>query len=96
MEGGRVVNPILLLRFIMVVLFAAGAWIAVESSSVAAQTSGADALKMFDKDSDGTVDLTEVKRGGSCLVRSVGRDHDRTLTHEELGDRAKVVRQLLP
>jgi len=96
MEGGRVVNPILLLRFIIVVLFAAGAWIVVESSSVSAQTSGADALRMFDKDSDGTIDLAEAKGAAAALFDQLDRDHDGTLTREELGDRATVVQALMP
>jgi len=72
------VNPILLLRFIVLVLFAAGAWIALESSSVSAQTSGTDAIRMFDKDNDGTIDLGEVKAAAAALFDQLDRDHDGT------------------
>ena len=51
----------------MLVLFAAGAWIVLESSSVSAQTSGTDAIRMFDKDNDGTIDLGEVKAAAAAL-----------------------------
>ena len=89
-------NPIPLLRFAMVVLFAAGAWIVLESSSVAAQTSGTDALRMFDKDSDGTIDVGEAKAAAVALFDQLDRDHDGTLTQEELGDRVTVVRAIMP
>jgi len=89
------VNPILLLRFAMLVLFAAGAWIVLESSSVSAQTSGTDAIRMFDKDNDGTIDLGEVK-AAAALFDQLDRDHDGTLTQEEIGDRATVERTLSP
>ena len=89
-------NPIPLLRFAMVVLFAAGAWIVLESSSVSAQTSGTDALRMFDKDSDGTIDLGEAKAAAVALFDQLDRDHDGTLTQEELGDRVTVVRAIMP
>ncbi|MGA8650869.1 MAG: hypothetical protein WB677_09630 [Xanthobacteraceae bacterium] len=89
-------NPILLLRFAMLVLFAAGAWIVLESSSVSAQTSGTDAIRMFDKDNDGTIDLGEVKAAAAALFDQLDRDHDGTLTQEEIGDRATVERRLLP
>ena len=73
-----------------VVLVAAGAWIVLEGSSVSAQTRGADAIKMFDKDNDGTIDLEEAKAAAAAMFDKLDLNHDGTLTQEELGDRATV------
>jgi len=87
------VKPSLLLRFaVAAVLLAAGAWIVLEGSSVSAQTSGRDAIKIFDKDNDGTIDLEEAKAAAAALFDELDRNHNGALTQEELGDRASVPR----
>lgn len=87
-------KPAQLLRFAAVVVpLAAGAWI-MQGSSVSAQTSSADALKMFDKDSDGSIDLKEAKAAAAAMFDTMDADHDGTLV--ELGGRATMLRQLLP
>ena len=90
-------KPALFLRVAAVVaLLAAGAWIVLEGSSASAQTSGTDAIKMFDKDSDGSIDLAEAKAAAADLFDTLDSDHDGTLTNAELGGRAELLRQLLP
>jgi len=49
------VNPSLLLRVASVVLLTAGAWIVLEGSSVSAQLSGTDPIKMFDQNNGAKV-----------------------------------------
>jgi len=91
------VKPALFLRVAaVVVLLAAGAWIVLEGSSASSQTSGTDAIKMFDKDSDGSIDLAEAKAAAADLFDTLDSDHDGTLTNAELGGRAELLRQLLP
>jgi len=48
---------------------------------------GADAVKMFDTDNDGTLDLAEVKKAASNLFAKLDRDHDGTLDKRELAGR---------
>lgn len=62
----------------------------LEVSSVSAQTSGADAVKMFDTDNDGTVDLAECQTAGAATFDRLDADKSTTLDQEELGDRALV------
>jgi Ca2+-binding EF-hand superfamily protein len=90
------VNPTLLLKVAAVVLLTAGAWSVLQGSSVSAQTSGAEAMKMFDKDSDGSIDVKEAKAAAAALFDTLDSDHDGTVTNAELGGRAEVLRQLLP
>ena len=59
-------NPSLLLRVASVVLLTAGAWIVLEGSSVSAQSSGTDQIKMSDQDSDGSIDLNRAKVAGTA------------------------------
>jgi hypothetical protein len=60
-------NPNLLLRVTaVVVLIAASAWIVLEGSSVSAQSSGTDQIKMFDQDSDGSIALNRAKVAGTA------------------------------
>ncbi len=91
-------RPTLLLRFArfaaVAVLLAAG--VLLEGSSVSAQTSGADAITMFDKDNDGTIDLEEAKAAAAALFDKLDLNHDGTLTQEELGDRGTVPQRLSP
>jgi len=64
--------------------------VAVLSSAVQplwAAPSGRNAIKMFDTDNDGTLDLAEVKKAASRLFLKLDRDHDGTLDRRELGAR---------
>src|SRR4051812_17913111 len=45
------------------------------------------AIKMFDTDNDGTLDLEEVKKAASRLFAKLDRDHDGTLDRREVGGR---------
>ena len=49
--------------------------------------SAADAIKMFDTDNDGTLDLAEVRKAASGLFAKLDRDHDGTLDKRELAGR---------
>ncbi len=49
--------------------------------------SGADAVRMFDTDNDGTLDLAEVKKAALSLFAKLDRDHDGTLDKRELAGR---------
>jgi len=65
-------------------------WVAatlVAGSLPALSASGADAVKMFDTDKDGTLDLAEVKKAASNLFAKLDRDHDGTLDKRELAGR---------
>jgi Ca2+-binding EF-hand superfamily protein len=44
-------------------------------------------IKLFDTDSDGTLDLAEVKKAASSLFAKLDRDHDGTLDRRELAGR---------
>lgn len=46
-----------------------------------------DPIKMFDIDSDGTLDLAEVKKAASALFAKLDPDHDGTLDRRELAGR---------
>ena len=46
-----------------------------------------DPIRMFDTDSDGTLDLAEVKKAASALFARLDRDHDGTLNKRELAGR---------
>lgn len=84
-----------ILRCAGIALLAGGAWIALQGSAVSG-TPGADAVKVFDKDGDGSVDLKEAKAAAAALFDMLDVDHDGTLTNKELGGRAEVMRQILP
>ena len=45
------------------------------------------AIRMFDTDNDGTLDLAEVKKAASALFAKLDRDHDGTLDKRELAGR---------
>ena len=49
--------------------------------------SAADAIKLFDTDKDGTLDLAEVRKAASSLFAKLDRDHDGTLDKRELAGR---------
>jgi len=90
------VNITQLLKSAAVLLIAAGAWIALEGSPVGAQMSGIDAIKSFDKDGDGTIDLNEAKTAGAALFDKLDAGRHGVLTNKELGDRVKLWQQALP
>jgi Ca2+-binding EF-hand superfamily protein len=46
-----------------------------------------DAVRMFDTDNDGTVDLEEAKKAASAVFDRLDRDHDGTLDRRELAGR---------
>ncbi len=46
-----------------------------------------DAIKMFDTDADGTLDLAEVKKAASALFAKLDPDRDGTLDKRELAGR---------
>jgi hypothetical protein len=87
--GIGVMNGVRRIRRAAFVLLAASA-MAAETSSVSAQTSGAEAVKMLDTDNDGTVDLAECKTAGAATFEKLDADKSTTLDQEELGGRAVV------
>src|SRR5262249_60982942 len=52
-----------------------------------AASAGADAIRMFDPDNDGTLDLAEVRKAASNQFAKLDRDHDGTLDKRELAGR---------
>ena len=68
------------------ILLLSGAFLTGGSSLVSA-ASGQDPIKMFDLDSDGTLDLGEVKKAAAALFVRLDRDHDGTLDKRELAGR---------
>jgi Ca2+-binding EF-hand superfamily protein len=69
----------------IILMGAAATLVAASLPGVAAF--GADAVKMFDTDNDGTLDLAEVKKAASNLFAKLDRDHDGTLDKRELAGR---------
>ena len=70
-----------------IVLIVAAATLAAGSLPALAAPAGADAVKIFDTDNDGTLDLAEVKKAASSLFAKLDRDHDGTLDKRELAGR---------
>lgn len=68
------------------ILLLSGAFLA-GSSSVALAAPGHDPIRMFDLDSDGTLDLGEVKKAAAELFARLDRDHEGTLDKHELAGR---------
>jgi len=56
-------------------------------SSTFAVAAANDPIKMFDLDSDGTLDLGEVKKAAAALFARLDPDHDGTLDKRELRGR---------
>lgn len=52
-----------------------------------AWSASGDAVKMFDTDNDGTLDLAEVKKAATALFAKLDPDHDGTLDARELRGR---------
>ena len=65
------------------------AFFAGGSASTVAAFRG-NAIKMFDTDADGTLDLDEVKKAASALFARLDRDHDGTLDRHELAGRVSA------
>ncbi|KJC34346.1 calcium-binding protein [Bradyrhizobium sp. LTSP849] len=55
--------------------------------SVPAWSASGSAVKMFDTDNDGTLDLAEVKKAAAALFAKLDPDHDGTLDVRELRGR---------
>jgi Ca2+-binding EF-hand superfamily protein len=55
--------------------------------SASALAAHRNAIKMFDTDADGTLDLDEVKKAAAALFARLDRDHDGTLDKRELAGR---------
>lgn len=58
-----------------------------EGTTSALAASHNDPIKMFDLDSDGTLDLAEVKKAATALFSRLDPDHDGTLDKRELAGR---------
>jgi len=56
-------------------------------SPVMAGSRRSAAIRMFDTDNDGTLDLAEAKKAASALFAKLDRDHDGTLDKRELAGR---------
>src|ERR1700754_1286247 len=52
-----------------------------------AWSASGNAIKMFDTDNDGTLDLAEVKKAATALFAKLDPDHDGTLDRRELAGR---------
>jgi Ca2+-binding EF-hand superfamily protein len=72
-------------RQCIVLMLAASALAGVSLPALAAP--GASAIKIFDTDNDGTLDLAEAKKAASALFAKLDRDHDGTLDKRELAGR---------
>jgi len=70
-----------------VLLTLAIATLSAASVPVLAGSRGTNPLQMFDTDSDGTLDLAEVKKAASAVFAKLDRDHDGTLDKRELAGR---------
>ena len=70
-----------------VVLTLATATLSGTSLPVLAGSRGANPVRMFDLDNDGSLDLAEVKKAASAMFVKLDRDHDGTLDRHELRGR---------
>jgi Ca2+-binding EF-hand superfamily protein len=72
-------------RFVLEAL--AVATLSGAGSPVLADSRRTAAIRMFDTDNDGTIDLAEAKKAASALFAKLDRDHDGTLDKRELAGR---------
>jgi hypothetical protein len=72
-------------RFVLGTL--AVATLSVVGPPVLAESRRSPAIRRFDTDNDGTLDLAEVKKAASALFARLDRDHDGTLDKRELAGR---------
>jgi len=72
-------------RFILLTMGAA--ILTAGNAGALAAPRGADEVKMFDTDSDATLDLPEVKKAATALFAKLDRDHDGTVDKRELAGR---------
>jgi Ca2+-binding EF-hand superfamily protein len=77
--GGEIMIP---RRFVLRML--AAAILSAAGSPVLAGSRRTAAIRMFDTDNDGTLDLAEAKKAASALFARLDRDHDGTLDKREL------------
>src|SRR5450759_4949401 len=70
-----------------VLLNLAIATLSAASAPVLAGSRGTNPVQMFDADSDGTLDLAEVKKAAAAVFARLDRDHDGTLDKRELTGR---------
>src|SRR5215471_14937475 len=70
-----------------ILLTMGAAFVAAGNTVALAAPRRADAVKMFDTDNDGTLDLAEVKKAAAALFAKLDRDHDGTVDKRELAGR---------
>src|SRR5262245_50036836 len=68
-------------------IFLISAALLAQAGSAAFAAPRVNPIKMFDTDSDGTLDLAEVKKAASALFAKLDHDHDGTLDRRELAGR---------
>ena len=68
-----------------VLLTLAIATLSAATVPVLAGSRGTNPVQMFDTDSDGTLDLAEVKKAASAVFAKLDRDHDGTLDKLRIG-----------
>jgi Ca2+-binding EF-hand superfamily protein len=73
-------------RRVLILTLVAGTLPAVGLPALAG-SGHSSAVRMFDTDNDGTVDLAEAKKAASALFDRLDRDHDGTLDKRELARR---------
>jgi len=61
--------------------------LAAGNAGALAAPPSSSAVKMFDTDNDGTLDLAEVKKAATALFAKLDRDHDGTIDRRELAGR---------
>jgi Ca2+-binding EF-hand superfamily protein len=76
----------MLSRRTLVLAFTTGTLLVVGMPALA-KPRHSSAVRMFDTDNDGTVDLAEAKKAASALFDRLERDHDGTLDRRELAGR---------
>jgi len=72
-------------RYVLLTL--AVATLFAQGGPVLAASRRSAAIRMFDTDNDGTLDLAEAKKAASAIFAKLDRDHDGTLDKRELAGR---------